>query len=247
MRHEYVGDVGDFGKYALLNALAGEDLQLGVVWYLNASTESNNDGLFTDYTHLRSCNPVLHDQLLKIVQSQKRSLERVEAAALLPGKTTFYREPMPYSERPCFSEAARARETSRRRAWHEDAIGKLSNSELVFLDPDSGLAGTRVKAYARKSPKSTFREEVKNWIDAGKSVVLYQHQQRLKLEEQVRGQLSELRSLGCSGWAVTFHRMAVRIYFVLPTDEHRLRLRRRTETFLDTEWGRKQHFRLASD
>src|SRR5947209_11324823 len=44
MRHEYVGDVGDFGKYALLNALASKDMPLGVVWYLNTCIESNNDG-----------------------------------------------------------------------------------------------------------------------------------------------------------------------------------------------------------
>ena len=44
MRHEYVGDIGDFGKYALLKALAGNDLTLGVVWYLNVVNESNNDG-----------------------------------------------------------------------------------------------------------------------------------------------------------------------------------------------------------
>ena len=31
MRHEYVADIGDFGKYALLSALAGEDLTLGLV------------------------------------------------------------------------------------------------------------------------------------------------------------------------------------------------------------------------
>ena len=55
MRHEYVGDIGDFGKYALLKALAGNDLTLGVVWYLNVAHESNNDGQFTSYDHLRIC------------------------------------------------------------------------------------------------------------------------------------------------------------------------------------------------
>ena len=42
MRHEYAGDVDDFGKYALLTALAREDL----VRYLNVCAKSNNDGLF---------------------------------------------------------------------------------------------------------------------------------------------------------------------------------------------------------
>jgi len=38
MRDSYVADVGDFGKYALLNALAGNDLRLGVFWCRNAHT-----------------------------------------------------------------------------------------------------------------------------------------------------------------------------------------------------------------
>jgi hypothetical protein len=154
---------------------------------------------------------------------------------------------MPYTEQPCFSETARRHEASRRHAWHEKAVRTLSNAELVFLDPDNGLAGTRVKVHSRRSPKYAFGEEVRDWLKRGKSVVLYQHQQRRPLEQQALDQLEELRSPGSSGWAVTFHRMAVRIYFVLPaTGEHTLRLRGRLEAFLDTKWGRKQHFRLVS-
>jgi hypothetical protein len=246
MRHEYVGDVGDFGKYSLLNTLAAEDLRLGIVWYLNVSPESNNDGSFTSYDNLSSCDAVLHDKLLKILRTKKRSLEMVEISAVLPARTLFYREPVPFSEKSCFSEAARARETGRRRVWLEGAFGMLSSADLVFLDPDNGLAGTRIKPYSRKSSKYVFREEVSGWLKKGKSVVLYQHQQRRPLKQQAVEQLEELGSLGCSGWAVTFHRMAVRIYYVLPaTEDHRARLMERTTAFLNTEWGRKSHFRLA--
>lgn len=164
MRHEYVGDVGDFGKYALWAALAANDLRLGVVWYLNICAESNNDGFFTEYPHLRSCDPILYDKLLKIVRGQRRSLGSVEGSAFLPGTTLFYREPMPYPEQPCFSEIARIYEASRRHAWHEKAVRTLSNAELVFLDPDNGLAGTKVKAHSRKSPKYAFGVEVRDWL-----------------------------------------------------------------------------------
>jgi len=159
MRHEYVGDVGDFGKYALLNALAGADLSLGVVWYLNTCVESNNDGRFTDYRNLRSCNPYLHDQLLQI-RAKGRSLEHVEAAEVLRAGTRFYRESVPFTANPCFSPAARDKECARRKAWHEEALRKLAEVELVFLDPDNGLAGTRVKPYSQRSVKYAFREEV---------------------------------------------------------------------------------------
>lgn len=35
MQDKYVGDIGDFGKYALLKHMRNEmDLSLGIVWYL---------------------------------------------------------------------------------------------------------------------------------------------------------------------------------------------------------------------
>jgi hypothetical protein len=154
---------------------------------------------------------------------------------------------MPYSGKPCFSEATRGQETSRRHAWREKAFLTLSNAELVFLDPDNGLAGARIKTHSRKSSKYAFIEEVNGWLERGKSVVLYQHQRRKPLQQQALEQLEELSGLGYPGWAVTFHRMAVRIYFVLPaTEEHKAQLLERTAAFLDTEWGRKYHFRPAA-
>ena len=38
MRDSYVGEVGDFAKYGLLNALAGNDLRLGVFRCRNSLT-----------------------------------------------------------------------------------------------------------------------------------------------------------------------------------------------------------------
>jgi len=34
MQDKYVGDIGDFGKYALLKSLAKRDVPLGIVWCL---------------------------------------------------------------------------------------------------------------------------------------------------------------------------------------------------------------------
>ena len=58
MQDQYVGDIGDFGKYGLLRHLTGiqtprlKTLRLGVVWYLFPDG-GNNDGKFTKYL----CNP----------------------------------------------------------------------------------------------------------------------------------------------------------------------------------------------
>jgi hypothetical protein len=47
MRDSYVADIGDFGKYALLNALAGNDLRLGVLWCRNSLRASVADSSVT--------------------------------------------------------------------------------------------------------------------------------------------------------------------------------------------------------
>jgi hypothetical protein len=117
----------------------------------------------------------------------------------------------------------------------------LSKTQLIFLDPDNGLAGTNLKPYSTRSSKFAFIKEVTDWLKAGQSVVLYQHQQRRPLQEQVRSQLAQLGG----GWALTFHRKSVRIYYVLPAvQKHEEILANRTDRFLETEWGNVGHFRL---
>lgn len=39
MKNQYFGDVGDFGKYGLLTALASNEIKLGVNWYLTQDDE----------------------------------------------------------------------------------------------------------------------------------------------------------------------------------------------------------------
>lgn len=60
MQNRYVGDIGDFGKYGLLKALAGHGLRLGVHWCLNTDDEDSSDGNLTDYLDLRACDPALY-------------------------------------------------------------------------------------------------------------------------------------------------------------------------------------------
>ena len=53
MQNRYVGDVGDFAKYALLRRLAGtspeQSIRLGVVWCLYPDESHNADGRHISY------------------------------------------------------------------------------------------------------------------------------------------------------------------------------------------------------
>ncbi len=239
MRDSYVADVGDFGKYALLNALAGNDLRLGVLWCCNSEPDATQDGRFTEYAELRPCDPNLYDRLAHILKTKERTLSRVEVNDILPRSALFYGTAIPAPQVPCFSPRAREAQTWLRAAWFEEAFQRLSNAEIVFLDPDNGLAPSRCKKHLRSSVKYVFEDEVAAWVKRGQTVVLYQHQQRRSLSEQVANQ-SKLLGVGNGGFAVTFHRISVRIYYVLPAEGHRARLSERLSRFLAGTW--REHF-----
>lgn len=247
MQDRYTADVGDFGKFALLNALTGTSLRLGVMWYLNSIEEANADGRFTAYPELKSCDQVLYEKLSSILQDSTRSLSEVETREILPSRTLFYREPLPCPSKTCFTDAAREQQTDSRIRWFTKGFQELSTADLLFLDPDNGMAGKKVKKYSRKSVKYAFLDEITGWLNRHQSVVLYQHQRRVPFETQISEQLREFSRCGSLGWALSFHRQSVRIYFILPTTKkHRALLWDRTRSFLAGQWGRGDHFRLHS-
>ena len=242
MRDSYVADVGDFGKYALLNALAGSDLRLGVLWCRNSEPDATQDGHFTAYPELRPCDPNLYDRLAQILKNKQRTLPQVEVNDILPRNALFYSNAIPVPKVPCFSAAAREAQTRLRTAWFEDGFKKLSKAKLVFLDPDNGMAAKRAKKYWRNSAKYIFEDEVAVWLKRGQSVVLYQHQQRRSLSEQVSDQ-KKILAAGKPCHAVSFHRRAARIYYIFPADNHQARIAERLTRFLAGAWG--EHFRAA--
>ena len=105
MQHKYVGDVGDFGKYGLLRALAGittqgEPLSLGIAWYLNGSeTGTPGDGKHTSYLtkpeEYRNCDPELFDCMSQIISEaglnpEIRHLKSVERSGILGSTAVFH-------------------------------------------------------------------------------------------------------------------------------------------------------------
>jgi hypothetical protein len=239
MRDSYVADVGDFGKYALLNALAGTDLRLGVLWYRNSEPDATQDGRFTLYPELRACDPNLYDRLARILKDKQRTLAQVEKDRILPGNTVFYSAAVPAPTTPCFSPAAREAQSQLREAWFKEGFKKLAEAELVFLDPDNGCAAKRVKKHWRSSVKYVFEDEVTEWRERGQSSVLYQHQQRRTLLEQVSDQ-RKILAAGKACHVVSFHRRAVRIYYIVPADGHEFRIAERLTCLLAGAWGK--HF-----
>jgi hypothetical protein len=99
MQNRYVGDIGDYGKYALLRSLGGHDnpepIRLAVVWCLFPDENFNNDGQYISYlddTGFAELDPDLHSTLRSIVGTRRRKISAIEEDGLLPSSTVFFSE-----------------------------------------------------------------------------------------------------------------------------------------------------------
>ena len=239
MQHRYVGDVGDFGKYALLNALASSGLRLGIVWYLNEFEEGNSDGKFISFNHLKSLDSQLCEKL-SLIRTTQRHLGQIHSGGVVPADAVFFDTPLPRPTRPCYSQRDRQSEQQRRVKWFQDALKAMSEAQFVFLDPDNGIAPSRVKLHSTRACKYAFESEAKALLASGRSVVVYQHQNRNgTLEQQVERSMQRFADVVTGAFGITFHAYAVRSYIILPASGiHKERLSRCCNRFLESGWNR---------
>ena len=234
MKNQYVGDIGDYGKYGLLRFLAGQGIKIGVNWYLTDDDKSA-DGKFTKYLENpaeRVCDPELFDALKKIVaRGRDKSVKMVQDAGLIPGAVYFG------GKLKSSKIEVSARELERR-LWFNNAALLMGDAELVFADPDNGISFTKT-ARNKDSEKFVLPEEVCRYYNDGRNVVYYCHKGRRKQEDwekaktQIRERIRDAQIL-----AVTFCRGTQRSYiFVLHPDCYQ-KYERMLRAFLQTEWRR---------
>ncbi|MCX7381012.1 MAG: hypothetical protein NT133_06230 [Alphaproteobacteria bacterium] len=224
MQHRYVGDIGDFVKFAILRALFPEH-RLGIAWWLYPDENHNEDGRHIDYLNKgmewRHRDPGLFDSLRSIVDQGVRNISELERSSIIPG-AVFANEPIPIPA----SNADRARA---RRAWFSRAVGALSDCDAVFADPDNGLEPDRYSPSTTKAGKSIELSEVRRLAANGRCAVVYHHQTRRKgghLEE-IEYWCKRLRDLGFARVdALRASPYSPRAFFIInATDDIRSRAR----------------------
>ena len=168
MQDNYVGDIGDYGKYGLLRMIGNGAHTLAVNWYMVKPpvTQKQDDGKYISYLEkpekYRAFDPVLFDALYQIVMVEKnRSVDRIERAGLFPA--------IFYSEIPSIA----------RSAWHQNALTKTVGCDTVFLDPDNGLETEQMYLNHSATNKHVRRCELKDYYDRGQNVILYQHRPQM--------------------------------------------------------------------
>lgn len=214
MQDRYVGDIGDFAKYALLRAI-GEGRRLGVAWYLHPNSGPPGDGRHTEYLkrpdEWRHFDHKLFDDLKNIVDGKRRSVAEVQERRIL-GDAKFV------SDRLCIENVPYRCRSLWRQQWFDGVMEKLSNCDLVFADPDNGLVSDEKFRPARKeSAKSMRLGEAKDLV-GGRTVVIYHHNTRRKGGhcKEIRHWMEELR--GCTQ-AWYWRRWSNRTFFIINSDD----------------------------
>lgn len=227
VQDRYAGDIGDFGKFAFLRALAGRD-PVGVCWYrTDGSREATKDGRYLQYVdhpeRFRALDPTAFDTLAKFVEvfrrcPHRRRIADLEHLDLLPATTRYHSVLCPSG-----SAAKPARLT-----WASDMRAAMHGAKLVLLDPDNGFEG------ASPTHKSVLLSELVALRQRGRALLLYHHQTRRKggATEEWRHIRSRVSSGGFRDVrAVRLRPYSSRFYFLLDGDDA---LRARLETFAAT-------------
>jgi hypothetical protein len=137
MQLQYVGGIGDFGKFALLRHLM-KDRRLAVCCHLTGENEGTKDReRHFDYlkhpNDFRHFAPELFDQLTEFDGGRRGvvdPLTDLQTSKIL-GNAVFLRNKVP-------------KWVSLRRRRVDELVASVRGANLVFLDPDHGIQGKRL-------------------------------------------------------------------------------------------------------
>lgn len=226
MQDSYVGDVGDFGKFCLLNEVyhsSHKNIKMGINWYYITKHDNNGYGNQTNYLKetnkvwqkYRSCSPDLYDKLKNIMLS-RRSIWAIESNNIMPKGTIFFSKPISSSS---FSVSERIKN---REIWFKESLSELQRADIIFLDPDNGIQIDLSKKAQPIAVKYAFIDEIEKYYSLGKTLIVYNHRDRRPTVEY-KTKISSPKQFLYSQRNIKvlrFKRMSVRDYIFIIQDQH---------------------------
>jgi hypothetical protein len=221
MKDQYVGDISDFEKYALLRALqSATALPLAVCWMLtppDGTAEGSRTQYLQDSQRYRSLDPYVFDRLKQIVESDSRTVAAVEHEGVLE-RATYFAQRLEDSE-------------SAREAYFDRVWTALETPALVFFDPDIGLAGASVRRGGRRSAMYVFDDELEIAYKHGHSLVIFDHWKRVQRVPYLRGVFQRIRAATGAPSAFSVGGVSRVVFIVVPQERHRRLLEKAAQQF----------------
>ena len=224
MRNKYTADFGDYIKYALLRQLT-VGRKLGIAWYLDPRDPRTNHGYAVDYVYestiWRHFDSPLFDELQAIVTSGHRAIAKIENSPLFQ-EITFANNPLP-TDGPYTPQRP-----GRRKAWFERTLAKLTDQEVIYVDPDTGVCENDTFSYGALDrwghvPMRELERLVSNDQNQKRPTIVY-HTPGLSEPQEDLIQ-PWMRRLDCKlafhapGISIRGHRTGRRLFFILNPDE----------------------------
>lgn len=212
MQDNYIGDIGDYGKYGLLRMIDSNKVSLAINWYkvMPKKIGKQDDGKYITYLSApqiyRQYDPTLFEALHKIVCiEQDRSIERIERENLFSAQ---------YHSQQIGCD---------RLQWHQNALLQTDDAEIVFLDPDNGLETVRMHNSGKTTEKHVKWSELKDYYSRGQNVILYQHRpQMTKKEECIENIMNFQKEYLCADFVkvLEFPKYTNRFYFMFIHEQY---------------------------
>lgn len=247
MQDRYVGDVGDFGKYCLLRALAPgrpDILRLGVVWCRYPDESHNGDGQHVRYlsnNEYKALDPHVHQCLARLVESNARSIAGVQSSSIFPKGTLFFDN---VASGLSGSGTVVIQRKNYRHSWLEAALQATKRADLVFFDPDNGIETPSIPKTSNKAGKYIFWDEMLPFWSRGQSLVVYHHLNRTRsaIEQTEALRRRFLENFGSVPLLtpLLFRRGSCRHFWIVGQERHSEILTQRIKALLASGW--KRHF-----
>jgi hypothetical protein len=167
MRNEFFGDVADYSKYGILREMGRAKLNVVVAWMLtpDQGTPGRHIGYLRRPNEWRKYDPVLFDWLSEVVgKNNRREVKALEEDGLI-ANITFIRRRFPADP------VERAR-------YFQMAAKEAVGADILFLDPDTGIANDGQRVRSIDSNGYVCWDEIEQFFRAGCSLLIYQHYRR---------------------------------------------------------------------
>jgi hypothetical protein len=219
MQDRWVGNIGDFGKLALLRHLMG-GRRLAICWYMTGqrSDAAEHDRYFAYLERsdeFRHFAPEVFDALKRIARGAPTDLRRIavlEASGLLEG-AAFHGIEVP-------------KRAHLRKRWAQELVHSIDDADFVFLDPDNGIQGKRL------TPKHVALSEIAALRRPDRMIMLGQRQSGRQSEPRYLAEC--MQSLGCRRIElIRFRLVSSRFYIVA---DHAAAVSEQIEAF-SRRWG----------
>lgn len=170
MKNQYFGDVNDYLKYAILRAIAAQGLKIQVGWMLtedDGGKHGNKRHYLKEPGEWRHFDPELFDFLKsRLDAGEPRRVELIEESGFIL-RAAFTSNPMPATP-------------EQRKTYFLMLRSSGSDKQVIFLDPDVGIASPRQPLNEEKARAYVRLEEIADLHQRhGFSLLVYQHLPRV--------------------------------------------------------------------